>query len=150
MAAVAGAVAQHVAEGLAEVSGEVIVENGGDLYLIGREERIVGVYAGESPISGRVGIRVSKGLLPVSVCTSSGTVGHSMSLGHADAVAVMARDGSLADAVATALANRVQDENDVERAIDAAKSMLGVLGVLVVVGESLGAWGNVRLVPLDA
>jgi ApbE superfamily uncharacterized protein (UPF0280 family) len=150
MAAVAGAVAQQVAEGLAEHSKEVIVENGGDLYLVGERDRVIGIHAGASPVSGKVGMRVSGGLLPVSVCTSSGTVGHSMSFGRADAVSVMARDGSLADAVATALANRVQGPEDVQRAIDAARSVIGVLGVLVVVEGSLGAWGNVRLVSLDA
>ena len=87
MAAVAGMIAQYVAEGLAEDSSRVIVENGGDSYLIGDQERVVGVWAGDSPISGKVGIRISSGLQPVAVCTSSGTVGHSLSLGSADAVA---------------------------------------------------------------
>lgn len=149
MAAVAGAIAQYVAEGLAEHSPEVIVENGGDNYLIGTRERTVAIHAGESSVSGKVGLLVKGHLLPVAVCTSSGTVGHSLSFGTADAVSVLARDGALADAVATGLANRVRSADDVERAIDAARATMGVLGVLIVAGETLGAWGNMRLVPLD-
>ncbi|GAB4280355.1 MAG: UPF0280 family protein [Coriobacteriia bacterium] len=150
MAAVAGAIAQYVAMGLAEHSREVIVENGGDIYLVGEHDRTIALLAGDAPVSGKVGVRVASGLLPVAVCTSSGTVGHSLSFGEADAVTVIARDGALADAVATALANRVREPADAQHAVEAARGVLGVLGVLVVVGDTLAAWGNMRLVPLEA
>jgi len=149
MAAVAGAIAEHVARGLAEFSTDVIVENGGDLYLIGKHERRVALFAGEDGVQG-VGLRIPAGLMPVAVCTSSGRIGHSTSFGSADAVTVLARNASLADAVATALANRVRCADDVERAIEAARNILGVLGVLVTVDGSIGAWGNMHLVSLDA
>lgn len=149
MAAVAGTIAQYVAEGLAEDSSQVIVENGGDVYVIGDQARVVGIHAGDSPLSGHVGIEVPPGLQPVGVCTSSGTVGHSLSMGSADAVTVLARDGALADAVATGLANRVRDGDDIDRAIEAARQVIGVLGVMVVIGDKLGAWGNVRLTSLE-
>lgn len=147
MAAVAGAIAEYVARGLAESSSEVIVENGGDIYLIGKEDRTVSLWAGETGIRD-IGIAVRGGLLPVAVCTSSGTVGHSTSFGSADAVTVLARNGALADAVATALANRVRSPDDVQRAVDAARNIHGILGVLVTVEGHLGAWGNLRLVSL--
>jgi hypothetical protein len=86
--------------------------------------------------------------MPVAVCTSSGRIGPSTSFGTADAVTVLARSGALADAVATALANRVRSEDDIERAVEAARNILGVLGVLVTVDGSIGAWGNVHLVSL--
>jgi ApbE superfamily uncharacterized protein (UPF0280 family) len=148
MAAVAGAIAQRVALDLVEYSDEVIVENGGDVYLIGERERVVSLFAGVSPLSDKVGLRIPAGLLPLAVCTSSGTVGHSLSFGKADAVTVLSRDGALADAVATGLANRVQGPDDIDRAIEAARQVIGVLGVVVIVGDRMGAWGNVRLVPL--
>ena len=148
MAAVAGAIAEHVARGLSESSTEVIVENGGDDYLIGKRERIMSVHAGDSPMSDSVGLRITPGLMPIAVCTSSGTVGHSTSFGSADAVTVLARDGALADAVATALANRIHSADDVERAVEAAKSVHGVLGVLVLMDNTLGAWGAVHLMSL--
>lgn len=149
MAAVAGAIAEYVARGLAARSPEVVVENGGDIYLIGARERLVSLWAGDSPISGKVGLLVRPGLMPVSVCTSSGTVGHSTSFGAADAVTVLARDGALADAVATALANRVREPEEIARAVEAARQLHGVLGVMIAVGGQLGAWGNVHLVPLS-
>ncbi len=147
MAAVAGAIAEHVARGLSEISPEVIVENGGDVYLMGKRDRIVSLWAGEDGVSG-VGIRVPGALMPVSVCTSSGMIGHSLSFGSADAVTIIARNGALADAVATALANRVREPDDLERAVEAARNVLGVLGVIVTVRGHIGAWGNVHLVSL--
>jgi len=148
MAAVAGAIAEYVARGLAEVSPEVVVENGGDIYLMGREDRTVGLWTGERGVKG-LGLIVRGGLQPVAVCTSSGQVGHSLSFGAADAVTVLARNGALADAVATALANRVREADDIERAIEAARNVMGVLGVIVTLEGHLGAWGNVRLVSLE-
>lgn len=149
MAAVAGAVAEHVARGLAERSDEVIVENGGDVYLIGGTERIIRLHAGASPLSDKVGMVIDAATLPVAVCTSSSTVGPSVSLGRADAACVIARSGALADAVASALGNRVHSAADVHRAVDAVKSIPGVLGVVVVCDEALGAWGAARLASLD-
>jgi ApbE superfamily uncharacterized protein (UPF0280 family) len=149
MAAVAGCIAEYVAKGLAPHSSEVIVENGGDIYMVGEAERMVAMWAGKSPLTGHLGLRIPGGLLPLAVCTSSGTVGHSSSLGRADAAAVLARDGALADAVATALANRVHTVEDIQRAIDATRHTHGVLGLVVVLGEHLGAWGNVHLTALD-
>ncbi|MBE0475664.1 MAG: UPF0280 family protein [Coriobacteriia bacterium] len=148
MAAVAGAIAEYVARGLSSISPEVVVENGGDIYLIGGTDRTVALHAGRSPVTGKVGIRVPGGLQPVAVCTSSGSVGHSESYGSADAVTVLARDGALADAVATALANRVREPGDIEAAVEAAKNVTGVLGVLATVGGHIGAWGNVHLTSL--
>lgn len=148
MAAVAGVVAEYVARGLLPHSPEVVVENGGDVYLIGSAERTVAMWAGESPLSGKIGLRIPGGLTPLAVCTSSGTVGHSASMGTADAATVLAHDGALADAVATALANRVHSAEDIQRAIDACQGIHGVLGLLVVIGDHLGAWGNVHLTAL--
>lgn len=149
MAAVAGIVAEYVAKGLQPLSAEVIVENGGDVYLVGTAERTVALWAGDSPLTGKVGLRITAALQPIAVCTSSGTVGHSTSLGAAHAATVLARDGALADAVATALGNRVHSAEDVQRAIEACKGIAGVLGLLVVAGDHLGAWGNVHLTALE-
>ncbi len=149
MAAVAGAVAEHVARGLSEFSDEVIVENGGDIYMLGATERVVALQAGPSPLSGKVGVVVPAEAMPVGVCTSSATVGPSVSLGRADAACVMAQDGALADAVASALGNRVHSTDDIQRAIDAVRGICGVLGLVVIIGESLGAWGCARLVAIN-
>ncbi|GAB4284558.1 MAG: UPF0280 family protein [Coriobacteriia bacterium] len=149
MAAVAGAIAERVARGLAEKSPDVIVENGGDLYIIGAHQRTIALWAGESPLSGRVGIELDADRQPIAVCTSSGTIGHSRSFGRADTVTVLARDGALADAVATALANRVRETDDVPAVLRHAQAVEGISGVVVVLGDRLGAWGDVRLARVE-
>lgn len=81
----------------------------------------------------------------MGICTSSGTVGHSLSFGKADAVVTLAKDTPLADAAATAIANLVRTKEDIERAITAAQRIPGVTGVVIIIGEHLGVWGQVRL-----
>jgi len=108
MAAVAGAVAEYV--GLALLQNgceEVMVENGGDIFVSRKKECTVAIFAGESPLSYKVGLRLTAEDMPVGICTSSGTVGHSLSFGDADSVTVVARSTLVADAVATRLGNEV-------------------------------------------
>ena len=143
MAAVAGVVAEFVARRLASGGGEVIVENGGDLFIISARERTVSVRAPGSPLDGRLALVVPPGEL--GVCTSSGTVGHSASAGRADAVVIAADAGALADALATATANRVHSPQDIEPAIEWARSRAPVRQVVVICGGSLGAWGQFEL-----
>ena len=143
MAAVAGAIAEHVARALSKHSGEVIVENGGDLFAITSRERTVAVVAPGSPLDGRVALALPPG--ERSLCTSSGTIGHSASGGRADAVVIAAASGALADAIATATANRVEGTEDVQAAVEWARERPGVQHVLVICGQTLGAWGELEL-----
>ncbi|MEW6377895.1 MAG: UPF0280 family protein [Thermodesulfobacteriota bacterium] len=145
MAAVAGAMAESVSKDLLKLSKEVIVENGGDIYLVTSKERTIGIYAGHSPLSLKIGIVIEPEETPLGICTSSGTVGHSLSFGKADAVCILSRSATLADAAATAVGNIVQKENDIESGLERGRGIEGVLGVLIIIGEKLGVWGNVRL-----
>ena len=148
MAAVAGSIAEAVARDLIGYTTRVMVENGGDLYMIGGSVNSVGLWAGPSPLSGRVALSAdpSQG---VAVCTSSGSVGPSLSLGRADAATVISPSGALADAAATELGNRIRHSKDMERALDWALSVTGVTGAVVIIGETIGAKGQVELVPLN-
>jgi ApbE superfamily uncharacterized protein (UPF0280 family) len=148
MAAVAGAIAEAVGRGLLEVSDEVIVENGGDTFFKTQVPVIAGIYAGNSPLSLKVGLKVDSTTLPVSLCTSSGTVGHSLSFGKADAVCVMSDSCALADAVATAVGNRVRSAADISGAIHFGKSIPGVSGLVVIIGKDMGLWGSLEAIPL--
>ena len=149
MAAVAGAVAEYVGRTLLNWSRDIIVENGGDLFLASEHDRTVSVYAGDSPFSNRLGLRIPGAETPLGICTSSGTVGHSISLGKSDAVCVLARDTALADAAATAAANRVQGSEDIQKGLDFLASLSGVTGGLIIVKEKMGAWGAVELVEIE-
>jgi len=148
MAAVAGALAARVGRQLALLSPEVIVENGGDIFLAITQPATVALFAGASPLSHRVGLSIDPSLSPLGVCTSSASVGHSLSFGQADAACVLAESAALADAAATALGNRVQGPDTIAPALDWVATLPDILGAVVIVGDKLGAWGRVELVPL--
>jgi ApbE superfamily uncharacterized protein (UPF0280 family) len=145
MAAVAGAVAEAVGKGLLEFSPEIIVENGGDIFLKTLRKRVVGIYAGTSPLTGKIGLEIRPPDTPLGVCTSSGTVGHSLSYGRADAVVVLAASASLADAAATAICNRVRQPGDIAPALDFSLGIDGLRGVVIIIGNDIGVQGEVRL-----
>ncbi|MBI5189416.1 MAG: UPF0280 family protein [Nitrospirae bacterium] len=148
MAAVAGTFSELVGEALLARSSQAIVENGGDIYIKSTSERVVALYAGDSPLSGRVGLNIRPGDTPLGVCTSSGRVGHSLSLGRAHAACIISKSTALADAAATAVGNAVQGPGDVEKGIARAQEIEGVLGAVVIAGDRLAAWGLVELVKL--
>jgi hypothetical protein len=148
MAAVAGAIAERVGRGLMPVNAEVIVENGGDIFLKVIRPATVALFAGKSPLSQRIGIKIDPSLGPLGVCTSSGRVGHSLSFGQADAACVLAPSAALADACATALGNRVSNATAINPALEWVAEVPGIIGAVVIVGDKLGAWGRVELTPL--
>lgn len=143
MAAVAGAMAEAAADaGLAAGADEAVVDNGGDLYLSVTAPAMVSIEPGTSSLSGRLAFRVLPEDSPIAICSSSGRMGHSMSMGDCDLATVVARDAALADAVATATANRVRSEGDVDVALQWAVKVAGVSGVLVVKGQRVGMAGE--------
>ena len=150
MAAVAGAVAEWVGKSIAKRSRDVIVENGGDIFMRTSRIRKVGVFAGDSPLSNRVALEIRPDQTPQGICTSSGKVGPSLSFGKADAVVVLSPSVPLADAVATACGNLVQTVNDLEKTLEFASKIPGVTGVLVIKDDRLAVWGSVKLLPMNA
>ncbi len=145
MASVAGAVADFVGRGLSAHCDDVIVENGGDIFIKSGRKRLVGLYAGTSPFTGQIAFEIQPGQMPLGVCTSSGTVGPSLSLGLADAVATFSPSTALADAAATAVANRVLSEDDIPQALEFARAIPRLTGVVIVKGEKMGLWGQVKI-----
>jgi uncharacterized protein len=141
MASVAGAVAQFVGQDLLACSPDVIVENGGDLFIQCREPLAIGIFAGTSPLSGRIGIHLSPSDDPRGLCTSSATVGPSLSFGKADAATILSPSAVLSDALASAVGNRVNTPDDIQPALDWAKQIPGVEGVLIILGDQVGVWG---------
>ncbi len=148
MAAVAGAVAESVGRGLLRATPDVIVENGGDIFIRTDEPLTVAVFAGNSPLSMKVGLKLEGSGTGIGVCTSSGTIGHSLSFGSADAVCVVSSSCALADASATAIGNLVRSAADLQSALAFGKGISGVEGVLIIRGDRLGAWGRLEIVPI--
>jgi ApbE superfamily uncharacterized protein (UPF0280 family) len=148
MAAVAGAIAEAVGTDLLAYTPEVIVENGGDIFMKISRTRLIGVYAGEAPFTGKIALDISPEEMPLGVCTSSGTVGPSLSFGVADAVIVLSHSAALADAAATAIGNKVKTIDDIDVAIGQAQAIDGLDGVVIIKGDRMGMWGKVKLVSL--
>jgi len=150
MASVAGAIAQEVGSALKRRFSldEVVVENGGDLFVDVWESIVVKVVAPGNPLDGRIGIRVLPSSCPIGIATSSGTTGPSLSFGSADAVMVACQDAALADAYATAFCNRVHGENDLPSVARQAKILHTVKGFLALCGDKLAVAGDLEVVSL--
>jgi ApbE superfamily uncharacterized protein (UPF0280 family) len=148
MAAVAGAMAELVCRKLLEHTDEVIVENGGDIYMKSSTKRLVGVYAGSSPFTGKLAVEIGPERMPLGICTSSGTVGPSLSLGLADAAMLLSSSAALADAAATAVGNLVKSPDDIPAALLRGQQIQGITGILVIAGDRMGVWGDIKLVKL--
>ena len=146
MATVAGALAEFVGKELLNFSSEVIVENGGDIFLKNLKRRVIGIYAGKPPFTGKVALEIRPEETPLGVCTSSGTVGHSLSFGRADAAIVLSPSTPLADAAATAIGNLVTEEDDIPRGIEFAKGVEGLKGVAIIKGDKMALWGQIKIV----
>ncbi|MCM8795988.1 MAG: UPF0280 family protein [Candidatus Omnitrophica bacterium] len=145
MAAVAGAIAEFLGKDLLKMGfKEVIVENGGDIFLASRKIRRVGIYTGKRRLWRGLCLEIKPKLTPLGICTSSGRVGHSLSFGCADSVVVLSKDTALADAVATATCNRVTSKESLEAALNFARSIKGVLGVVIILKNNLITWGEVK------
>ena len=147
MASVAGAIAEYVGKELLAFSPEIIVENGGDIFLKTLKRRLIGVCAGDSPFTGKIALEIQPEETPLGVCTSSGTVGPSLSFGRADACIILSFSTALADAAATAIGNLITEVDDIPRGIEFAKGVEGLSGVVIIKGDRIGMWGEVKILP---
>jgi hypothetical protein len=143
MATLGGCIAEYVGEALLPESEQVVVENGGDVFIASNIVRTLAIYAGEeNPHSMRKGVRIRPEHTPMGICTSSSVVGGHLSLGETDASVVLARDALLADAIVTTMGDRVGRREDIGPALDWACSVEGVLGAVVVLGDQFDSKGE--------
>lgn len=145
MASVAGAISKYVGNDLLAVSKNVIVENGGDIFLKTQKEVRVGIFAGNSPLTYKINLLFKPSQMPLGVCTSSGSVGHSLSFGKADAVCVVSKSSTVADAAATAIGNLVKGKGDIRVALEKGIEIEGVLGALIIIADKFGVIGDMEL-----
>jgi ApbE superfamily uncharacterized protein (UPF0280 family) len=143
MAAVAGAMAQLAAEAaLAAGAPEAIVDNGGDIYLKAAEPVVVCLGTGATRLADRLALLLEPQDTPVSICSSSGKMGHSLSLGRCDLATLVAQDAALADAAATQAANLVKTPADVDAALERVVGIAGIAGVIIVKDDRVGLAGR--------
>ncbi len=145
MAAVAGAIAEFAGKELLNYCDQVIVENGGDIFMKVKRRRIVGIYAGDSPLSKRIALQIEPQDTPLGICCSAGTFGRSQSLGTADAVIILSPFTALADAVATAVGNLVKDEAGIQKGLEFVRKIPFIRGGVIVKEKKMGAWGRLRI-----
>ncbi|MDD5687837.1 MAG: UPF0280 family protein [Elusimicrobia bacterium] len=148
MASVAGAVAEFIGNELLKLSKNVIIENGGDIFIKTTKPRKIGIHAGKSKLSDKFAIEILPEMTPLGICTSSATVGPSLSFGKTDATCVVAKSATFADACATAIGNIVKEKSDIQKAIDFAKSLKDkeLLGVVIIIDDNIGIWGNLKII----
>lgn len=142
MAAVAGVIADLAGEAMLQSHAYVaIVENGGEAALYSERPIIVSVGSGNNFLSEKVGFKITS--FPCGVATSSGRHSHAFSKGDADTVTVFAGNAGLADAAATAAANKVLGVpgEDVKAGVDTALSIHGVHGALAIRDERVAMGG---------
>jgi len=145
MSTVSGAICEFLGRDLLKKGyKDVIIENGGDIFLKTRKTRLIGIYSGRSKLWDNLCLKVKPKDTPLGICTSSGTIGHSLSFGQADSVVILSKSTSLADAVATATCNRVNSKQDLQKALDFARKIKGILGVVIILKNDLISWGNVE------
>ncbi len=155
MAAVAGTISELSMEYLVKIGAKyTIIENGGDIALKTNKDVVMGLYAGTSSLSGQIGFKIKHETTPMGICTSSGTVGHSISLGMADSVTVFSNQASIADALATSIANEAKgdlEQDAVQNCLARAEEFKPYFrGVMVVIGESAGTIGKIpKLIKTD-
>jgi len=147
-ASVAGAIAGSVGRKLSEEILDVIIENGGDIFIKTTKPRKVGIYCGSDEISNRIGLEVYPSDTPLGICASSGTEGHSFSFGRADVAVAVSNSSALADACATAVGNLIMESGDIAKGIDFARSIEGIKGVVIIKKDRLGFWGDIRIISI--
>ena len=142
---VAGAIACYVGKEILKMSEEVIVENGGDVFLKINSSKEIGIYLGKSFNPDLLSVRIKERAYPFGICSSSSKIGHSLNFGNTDLLTVLAKDAILADGLATAYSNRIKKRVDVDRVIKDAKKNPSVEAVIIAFSNELFFWGDIEI-----
>ncbi|MEM3754505.1 MAG: UPF0280 family protein [Candidatus Bathyarchaeia archaeon] len=145
MAAIAGALADLALEAMLK-NGSLIslVENGGEIAANSIIPLNIAIYAGNSPLSGKLGFYVSLEDFPIGIATSSATVSNAINFGEADAAIAIADTASLADAAAKKICNSVKGDikESIKNGLEVAKSLKFIRGAVVIRESYIGVVGN--------
>jgi len=147
MASVAGAIAEYVGKDVLQSgSKNVVIENGGDIFLKTQDEITISIFAGKSRLSEKLKILVRPEDMPMGICTSSATVGHSLSFGKADAICILSHSSTIADAAATAIGNQVRDKKDISKALAIGSNIKEIIGILIIIDDRMAVQGKIELI----
>ncbi|OGC12006.1 hypothetical protein A3K48_05975 [candidate division WOR-1 bacterium RIFOXYA12_FULL_52_29] len=146
MAAVAGTIAEQVGRDLLPFTNELIIENGGDIFLRLVKPRKLTVHAGSSPFSEKILVELDPQKEPFAISMTSGHSGRSVGFGKGDLVLAISRDAPLADAASTAINNVIKDPSDIESGLAIARKTKGLDGVLIIKDDQMGMLGKIKLI----
>jgi len=151
MASVAGALAEYAVKAMVAAGAkQAIFDNGGDIAMYISQPVVVSIYSGKEETRG-IGLRIKPRKGIIGICTSSATVGNSLSFGYADVATVLSTDVMLADAAATALGNSIirKEPALIKKAL--ARFMIeGIDGMIVMTDELVGLCGDLpEIVPVN-
>ena len=123
-----------------------IVENGGDIALINDRDVLCGIYSNNEILGNNIAFKIKSRKKPLGICTSSGKIGHSISFGSSDSVTVISKSPSLADGLATRIANEVNgktSEDKVSNALECGENYKEFFdGVLIISDKNVGTIGK--------
>ncbi|MDQ7032517.1 MAG: UPF0280 family protein [Desulfonauticus sp.] len=147
MAAVAGSIAEAIAKKFSSMSKNLIIENGGDIYIYSTQPRIIGLLSNPKE-NITLGLKLTPKQFPCAVCTSSGKIGHSLSFGKGDLAVVVSQSGAKADAAATFFSNLLISKKDLTPVLKQAQKLKskGIDGIFLQFNELIGAWGEIEIV----
>lgn len=147
MAAVAGNFSEIIGQTLLEnfSIGELVIENGGDIFMLLKNTLVMSIFAGESPLSGMVGLEIDAEQTPLGICTSAGTIGPSLSFGKADAVMIACKQTALADAFATGFGNLIKKPGDVGKVLKRTERFEEIISAVLICDDQIGIRGKFEM-----
>ncbi len=147
MAAVAGIFSEWIGRTILEnfSVNELVIENGGDIFMSIKSPLIMSIFAGESPLSGMIGLEIDPEKTPCGICTSAGTVGPSRSFGKADAVMIVCEETALADAFATGFGNQIKKPADVEKILKRTETYPEIIAAVMICEDQVGIRGEFEM-----
>jgi len=146
MASVAGAVCQYLAQTLSKNNSYLLIENGGDIYIKSSSDIIANLFLNNKYFKDKIKIKIKKNILPCGIASSSGTLGHSLSLGKSDLTTVICKSPIFADAAATAVGNMIINKDDIQKTIDYFKKFNEILAMIIIKDDKIGLYGDIELV----
>jgi ApbE superfamily uncharacterized protein (UPF0280 family) len=145
MASIAGALCDHLAKNLTDRCNFLMIENGGDVYIKSNVPFEVGIFTKNIYFKDKLTLLIEAGQTPCGICSSSGSFGHSLSLGKSDLVTVLSKTATTADAAATAIANTINSEKDIDEAITCFSRYSEIEGLIIIKNKRIGLWGKLQL-----
>jgi len=149
MASIAGALCDHLAKSIGRRCNFLMIENGGDVYIKSSSPLEVGIFTKNSYFKDKLTLLIEVGQTPCGICSSSGSFGHSLSFGKSDLVTVLSGNAIQADAAATAIANTIKCEEDIDAAITRFKKYSQIKGLIIIKNKRIGLWGRLQLAPVQ-